>query len=102
MSLTTWFRDYVYIPLGGSRGNKLKQIRNVFIVFLISGFWHGANWTFVFWGLLNSLFFLPLLLFNKNRINTNELVVTNFNQGIRQFLAIIFTFTLTCFAWVFF
>jgi alginate O-acetyltransferase complex protein AlgI len=102
ISLTTWFRDYVYIPLGGSRVNKLKQIRNVFIVFLISGFWHGANWTFVFWGLLNSLFFIPLLLFNKNRIHTNALVITNLNQGIRQFLAIVFTFALTCFAWVFF
>jgi len=62
ISLSTWFRDYLYIPLGGSRGSTLKQIRNVFIIFLVSGFWHGANWTFILWGFLNALYFLPLLL----------------------------------------
>jgi D-alanyl-lipoteichoic acid acyltransferase DltB (MBOAT superfamily) len=69
ISLSTWFRDYLYIPLGGSRGGKWNKIRNVFIIFLVSGFWHGANWTFIIWGTLNALFFLPLLLTNKNRNN---------------------------------
>ena len=67
ISLSTWFRDYVYFPLGGSRGNNLQKARNIFIIFLVSGFWHGANWTFVTWGGLHALFFLPLLLINKNR-----------------------------------
>ena len=69
ISLSTWFRDYLYIPLGGSRGNKWFQLRNVFAIFLVSGFWHGANWTFIVWGGLNALFFIPLLLTNKNRNN---------------------------------
>ncbi|MEQ9581622.1 MAG: MBOAT family O-acyltransferase, partial [Arenibacter sp.] len=70
ISLSTWFRDYLYIPLGGSRGGTWMKIRNTFIIFIVSGFWHGANWTFVIWGFLNALYFLPLLLLNKNRVNT--------------------------------
>ncbi|HRO85705.1 MAG TPA: MBOAT family O-acyltransferase, partial [Niabella sp.] len=54
ISLSTWFRDYLYIPLGGSRGGVYKKIRNILIIFLVSGFWHGANWTFIVWGLLNA------------------------------------------------
>jgi D-alanyl-lipoteichoic acid acyltransferase DltB (MBOAT superfamily) len=70
ISLSTWFRDYVYIPLGGSRGGVWMKIRNTFIIFIVSGFWHGANWTFIAWGALNALYFLPLLLLKKNRVNT--------------------------------
>ena len=66
ISLSTWFRDYLYYPLGGSRGGVLKTIRNTLIVFLVSGFWHGANWTFVVWGLLNALYFMPLVLSHRN------------------------------------
>src|SRR6201985_2125113 len=69
ISLTTWFRDYLYIPLGGSKGGTWMKIRNTFIIFLVSGFWHGANYTFLFWGFLNALYFLPLLILNKNRNN---------------------------------
>ena len=69
ISLSTWFRDYLYIPLGGSRGNLFFRIRNVFAIFLVSGFWHGANWTFIIWGLLNALYFIPLMLGGKNRQN---------------------------------
>jgi alginate O-acetyltransferase complex protein AlgI len=69
ISLSTWFRDYVYIPLGGSRVNKATQIRNTLIIFVVSGFWHGANWTFIFWGLLNALYIIPLILNNANRKN---------------------------------
>ncbi len=65
ISLMTWFRDYIYIPLGGNRVNKIKATRNIFIVFLISGLWHGANWTFVAWGTYHALLFLPLLFFGK-------------------------------------
>jgi D-alanyl-lipoteichoic acid acyltransferase DltB (MBOAT superfamily) len=71
ISLSTWFRDYVYIPLGGSRRGILISIRNTFILFLLSGFWHGAKWTFITWGFLNALYFLPLLVMGKNRTCLN-------------------------------
>jgi D-alanyl-lipoteichoic acid acyltransferase DltB (MBOAT superfamily) len=102
MSLTTWFRDYLYIPLGGSRGSKANQVRNVFIVFLVSGFWHGANWTFVVWGLLNAVYFLPLLLFNKNRVHTNVVAEHRFLPSAKEFLNIMITFFITTLAWIFF
>ena len=71
ISLSSWFRDYLYIPLGGSRGSFSEKIRNIFIIFIVSGFWHGANWTFIIWGALNALYFLPLLLLKTNRNNLN-------------------------------
>lgn len=67
ISLSTWFRDYLYIPLGGSRGSTWMKVRNTFIIFIVSGFWHGANWTFIIWGALNAFYFLPLLLAKRNR-----------------------------------
>jgi len=102
ISLTTWFRDYLYIPLGGSRGTLWISVRNTFIVFLVSGFWHGANWTFIVWGLLNAIYFLPLLLLNQNRKN---LIIASKNRVLptfKEFIQIIFTFSLTTFAWIFF
>lgn len=72
ISLTTWFRDYVYIPLGGSRVSQLKIIRNTFIIFLLSGIWHGANWTFIAWGAYHAFLFLPLILTGKNRRYMND------------------------------
>ena len=66
ISLTTWFKDYVYIPLGGSRGSKLLQLRNTFIIFLVIGLWHGAHWKFVVYGFINALHFVPLILLGKN------------------------------------
>lgn len=72
ISLSNWFRDYLYIPLGGSRGGKWQAVRNTIIIFLVSGFWHGANWTFIAWGAFHALLFLPLLLLQKNRQNTND------------------------------
>ncbi|MCL4123724.1 UNVERIFIED_CONTAM: hypothetical protein GTU68_059105 [Idotea baltica] len=102
ISLSTWFRDYLYIPLGGSRGGKWLNICNVFIIFLVSGFWHGANWTFIVWGFLNALYFLPLLLTKKNR---NNLDVVGKNKRLPSFqdlMAMFLTFTLTVFAWIFF
>jgi len=102
ISLSTWFRDYLYIPLGGSKGTKYQQIRNVFIIFLVSGFWHGANWTFIVWGALNAFYFLPLLLTNNNR-NHIEIVANNKNwPSFIEFFRIIATFALATIAWIFF
>jgi len=102
ISLSTWFRDYVYIPLGGSKASKAKTIRNVFIIFLVSGFWHGANWTFIAWGGLHALFFLPLLLFQKNRKNLAVVAENSFLPSVKEALAIALTFSLTVLAWIFF
>ncbi|MBU2929546.1 MBOAT family O-acyltransferase [Winogradskyella psychrotolerans] len=102
ISLSTWFRDYLYIPLGGSRGKKIIQLRNVFVIFIVSGFWHGANWTFIVWGTLNALFFLPLLLTNKNRKHTNVVAENHTIPTLRETLQMIITFVLTVFAWIFF
>ena len=102
ISLSTWFRDYLYIPLGGSRGGLWMKIRNTFIRFIVSGFWHGANWTFIVWGALNALYFLPLLLLNKNRANTNNVAQDRYLPTIREFFKITITFSLTVLAWVVF
>lgn len=102
ISLSTWFRDYVYIPLGGSRVSKAKTIRNVFIIFLVSGFWHGANWTFILWGGLHALFFLPLLLFERNRTHLGVVAEGKWIPSIKEFIGMGITFLLTVFAWIFF
>ena len=99
ISLSTWFRDYLYIPLGGSRVGKWKAVRNTFAIFLVSGFWHGANWTFIVWGLIHALMFLPLLLSGQNRRNVGDI------QGmptVREFGGIFATFAAVTVAWVFF
>ena len=102
ISLSSWFKDYLYIPLGGSKGSKAMQVRNVFIIFVVSGFWHGANWTYLAWGFLNGLYFLPLLLLKRNRTNIeNPELSWNFSS-LRVFLNIFSTFMLSCIAWVFF
>ena len=103
ISLSTWFRDYLYIPLGGSRVGKWKAVRNVFIIFLVSGFWHGANWTFIVWGGIHACLFLPLLLRGTNRRYTSETI----GEGRwlptgRELLGMAWTFTMVCIAWVFF
>jgi D-alanyl-lipoteichoic acid acyltransferase DltB (MBOAT superfamily) len=102
ISLSTWFRDYLYIPLGGSRGSKLHQIRNVFIIFIVSGFWHGANWTFVIWGALNAFYFLPLLLTNNNRSHLNIVASDRTWPTLKEMALILSTFVLSTFAWIFF
>ncbi|WP_309387575.1 MBOAT family O-acyltransferase [Cerasicoccus frondis] len=102
ISLTTWFRDYVYIPLGGSRVDISRQIRNVFIVFLVSGLWHGANWTFICWGAINALYFLPLMLLKKNRNHLDVTAQGKWLPGWRELMGIGVTFILTLIAWVFF
>ena len=102
ISLSTWFRDYVYIPLGGSKGNNTIKIRNIFVIFLLSGFWHGANLTFIVWGALNAIYFLPLLLFGKNRNNLNIVAEGKLLPSIKEIIQITATFGLTTFAWIFF
>ena len=102
ISLSTWFRDYLYIPLGGSRGGIKMKIKNTFIIFLVSGFWHGANWTFIVWGALNALYFLPVMLANKNRVNTNIVAEGKIFANAKEIMQITITFLLTVIAWVFF
>ena len=102
ISLTTWFRDYLYIPLGGSKGGLWMKVRNTFIIFLVSGFWHGANWTFIVWGGLNALYFMPLLLLNKNRSNIEIVAKGKYLPSVREFMNMSVTFGLTILAWVFF
>ncbi len=102
ISLSTWFRDYLYIPLGGSRGSKWMQVRNVFVIFIVSGFWHGANWTFIVWGVLNAFYFLPSLLFNRNRQHLNTVAEGKNLPSMKEGIQIGFIFLLTVIAWVFF
>jgi len=102
ISLSTWFRDYLYIPLGGSRGGTWMKIRNTFIIFLVSGFWHGANWTFLMWGFLNALFIMPSIVFETNRKNLDIVAQGKLIPSFRDFLSIILTFCLTVLAWIFF
>lgn len=102
ISLSSWFRDYLYIPLGGSKGGIWMKIRNTFIIFVVSGFWHGANWTYVVWGFINAVYFLPLLLSNSNRNNMDEIKLKFNFDSTKVILSILYTFSLTCIAWVFF
>ena len=128
ISLTTWFRDYVYIPLGGSRPvvpNRLKAkgerrearytkwiaVRNTFVIFLLSGFWHGANWTFVLWGAYQALLFVPLLLLNKNRRYRDTVATITLSDGtiktkwlpsLKEAGQMLLTFALTIFGWIIF
>jgi len=102
ISLSTWFRDYLYIPLGGSRGTLAKTVINTFLIFVISGFWHGANWTFIIWGAMHAIFFLPLLLGKINRKNIEIVKMGKVFPSIKEVLQILFTFFLVLVSWVVF
>ncbi len=102
ISLSTWFRDYLYIPLGGSRGRTWLKIRNIFIIFLVSGFWHGANWTFIVWGLLNAFYFLPLLLTKNNRNNIDIVAKGKKLPTLKEMSLMLLTFILILLSWIFF
>lgn len=102
ISLSSWFKDYLYIPLGGSKGNTLQRIKNTFIIFIVSGLWHGANWTFIVWGLLNAIFIMPSIIFEKNRRNIEIVAKGRILPSLKDIGAIIVTFSLTTFAWIFF
>ena len=102
ISLTTWFRDYLYIPLGGSRCSKAKIVRNIFIIFLVSGFWHGANWTFLAWGAFHALLFLPLILTGNNRKYKEVVAPDRVFPSFKEFGQILLTFALVTVGWVIF
>ena len=103
ISLSSWFRDYLYIPLGGSKGGRWMSIKNIFVIFIISGLWHGANWTFIMWGLTHALLYIPLFLIGKNRrYTTNVVSENNWFPSIKEFFQMGITFFSTMVAWVFF
>ena len=102
ISLTTWFRDYVYIPLGGSRVSKAKVVRNTFVIFFVSGLWHGANWTFLAWGAFHALLFLPLILLSKNRKYTNTIAQGRWLPSLKELGQIVLTFVLAALGWILF
>lgn len=101
VSLSTWFRDYIYFPLGGSRASKAKSIRNIFVIFLVSGFWHGANWTFLAWGAIHALLYVPSFLFGYNRKHIDVIGHTD-KVSVTDIFRIILTYCLVTIAWIFF
>ncbi len=103
ISLSTWFKDYLYIPLGGSKVKPIIAIRNVFVIFLVSGFWHGANWTFIAWGFLHAILFIPVFLTKNNRNHLND--STGCKKALPTFKEItklMITFFLVSVSWIFF
>ncbi len=103
ISLSTWFRDYLYIPLGGSKQGKWKSLRNIFIIFLVSGFWHGANWTFVIWGLIHAMLYLPSFIFNTNRKYVSSVIAENtILPNLKEIMQVLLNFLFVTLAWVFF
>lgn len=102
ISLSTWFRDYLYIPLGGSKGSKLVSLRNIFIIFLVSGFWHGANWTFVVWGGIHAALFIPLFIWEKNRVHLDIVALNRMLPSFYEFNKMLLTFSMVTLAWIFF
>lgn len=102
ISLSTWFRDYLYLPLGGNKVSKYRWYFNLFIVFLISGIWHGANWTFVIWGALNGLYLVTAIISQTYRDRINSALGLTRNKTFFTALQILTTFILSSFAWIFF
>ena len=102
ISLTTWFRDYIYIPMGGSRTTRGKVVRNTFVIFLVSGFWHGANWTFIAWGLYHAVLFLPLILGGRNRRYTDVVAAGRSMPSLKELGQMLLTFCLAAMGWVIF
>ncbi|GHV09617.1 O-acyltransferase [Bacteroidia bacterium] len=102
ISLNTWFRDYLYIPLGGSRGTKWQVVRNTFIIFIVSGFWHGANWTFISWGAYHAILFLPVILLGKNRKYTDTVAEGKVLPSLKEMFQMALTFGLVVFGWILF
>lgn len=98
ISLSTWFRDYLYIPLGGSKGSAILRLRNIVIVFFVSGLWHGANWTYAEWGLLHGLFFIVYLYWKKASASIPKLLP----DFVQRLISLFITFNAVCFAWIFF
>lgn len=102
ISLSSWFKDYLYIPLGGSKGGTWMKIRNTFIIFIVSGFWHGANWTFIIWGVLNAVYIVPSIVFKTNRNYLDIVAQGKYLPALKEVVSMSITFGLTVFAWIFF
>jgi len=103
ISLSSWFRDYLYIPLGGSKKGIYITVRNVFLVFIVSGFWHGADWKFIIWGAIHACGFLPLLLLGRNRLNVDCIVAEqSVLPSFKELVNMVSTFLFVTFAWIFF
>jgi len=102
ISLSSWFRDYVYIPMGGSFVGKGRRIFNIVVTFTVSGFWHGANFTFIMWGLINGLYYIPLMLINKQKKNTDIVAQGKLMPNLGEMGAMFITFMMALLAWVFF
>lgn len=102
ISLTTWFRDYLYIPMGGSRRSKARVALNTMVIFLVSGFWHGANWTFLAWGAFHAFLFLPLILTGNNRKYKEIVAGDRLLPNFKEFCQILLTFALVTAGWVIF
>jgi len=102
MTLSTWFRDYLYIPLGGNRVGRTRTILNILITFTLCGLWHGANWTFIMWGFLNGLMFVPLILLNRHQVN-KEIVANNRPfPTVLELFGMLGTQSFVLMSWVFF
>jgi alginate O-acetyltransferase complex protein AlgI len=102
ISLSTWFRDYVYIPMGGNRVAKWRWYFNLFITFFVSGIWHGANWTFVVWGALHGCYLIAAIVFARVKSAVNRLLWLDRNKTIFKIVQVFTTFVLVDFAWIFF
>lgn len=102
ISLNTWFVDYVYIPLGGSREGKWKTFRNTFVIFFLSGLWHGANWTYVSWGVYHAALFLPMVLMGKRKKYTDVVAQNSTLPSLHELVQVILTFILAAFGWIIF
>ncbi len=103
ISLSTWFRHYLYIPMGGSRVSKLKSVRNIVVIFLVSGLWHGANWTFVIWGAIHALLYIPVFLMGRNRLYADNVIAQNtWLPNPKEIIQVIITFLLVTFSRIFF
>jgi alginate O-acetyltransferase complex protein AlgI len=101
ISLSTWFRDYVYISLGGNRVPMASWCFNLFLTFLLSGLWHGANWTYVIWGAINGVYLIVEILYNR-AVGVRPANLLNKWPPAMQVVKVSFTFLLVCFAWIFF
>jgi alginate O-acetyltransferase complex protein AlgI len=102
ITLSTWFRDYLYLPLGGNRGGRWRWLRNILLTFTISGFWHGASWNFIAWGLLHGLYYVPLIVTKSPRRHLDTVAAGRVLPTVREGLQIVTTFCLVLVAWIFF
>ena len=102
ISLSSWFKDYLYIPLGGSQGSTWMRIRNTLIIFIVSGFWHGANWTFIIWGALNAIFILPSVIYKTNRKHMAIVAQGSVFPTFKEISQVLLTFGLIAFGRIFF